>query len=169
MIRKLTATDNDVATTVLRLALGVIFFAHDGKVVTSGEITDEVLAQLRAGKLAVRQKPGPANALGLIKLIFPNEYNVYLHSTPSQDLFSRSRRDFSHGPEETIAKLSADLRISADSARIVVGSTGHESRPEHSQQSTRAARAALRLWGLRQTYVFAIRFRGFSGHQGRLR
>jgi murein L,D-transpeptidase YcbB/YkuD len=70
---------------------------HDGKVVTSGEISDEVLAQLRAGKLAVRQKPGPANALGLVKLIFPNEHNVYLHSTPSQDLFSRSRRDFSHG------------------------------------------------------------------------
>ncbi len=68
-----------------------------GNVVTSGEISDDVLAQLRAGKLAVRQKPGPTNALGLIKLIFPNEYNVYLHSTPSQDLFSRSRRDFSHG------------------------------------------------------------------------
>ena len=57
---------------------------HDGKVVTSGEISDEVLAQLRAGKLAVRQKPGPTNALGLVKLIFPNEHNVYLHSTPSQ-------------------------------------------------------------------------------------
>jgi murein L,D-transpeptidase YcbB/YkuD len=70
---------------------------HDGKVVTSGDISDEVLAQLRAGKLAVRQKPGPANALGLVKLIFPNEHNVYLHSTPSPDLFSRSRRDFSHG------------------------------------------------------------------------
>jgi len=70
---------------------------HGGKVVTSGEISDDVLAQLRAGKLAVRQKPGPANALGLVKLIFPNEHNVYLHSTPSQDLFSRSRRDFSHG------------------------------------------------------------------------
>jgi murein L,D-transpeptidase YcbB/YkuD len=70
---------------------------HDGKVVTSGEISDEVLAQLRAGKLAVRQKPGPTNALGLVKLIFPNEHNVYLHSTPSPDLFSRSRRDFSHG------------------------------------------------------------------------
>jgi L,D-transpeptidase YcbB len=68
-----------------------------GKVVTSGEISDDVLAQLRAGKLAVRQKPGPTNALGLVKLIFPNENNVYLHSTPSQDLFSRSRRDFSHG------------------------------------------------------------------------
>ena len=69
----------------------------DGKVVTSGEISDDVLAQLRAGKLAVRQKPGPSNALGLIKLIFPNEHNVYLHSTPSQALFARSRRDFSHG------------------------------------------------------------------------
>jgi L,D-transpeptidase YcbB len=68
-----------------------------GEVVTSGEISDEVLAQLRAGKLAVRQKPGPSNALGLVKLIFPNEYNVYLHSTPSQNAFSRSRRDFSHG------------------------------------------------------------------------
>jgi len=70
---------------------------NDGKVVTSAEISDDVLAQLRAGKLAVRQKPGPTNALGLVKLIFPNEYNVYLHSTPSQTLFSRSRRDFSHG------------------------------------------------------------------------
>jgi murein L,D-transpeptidase YcbB/YkuD len=70
---------------------------HGGKVVTSGEVSDEVLAQLRAGKLAVRQKPGPSNALGLVKLIFPNEHNVYLHSTPSQELFSRSRRDFSHG------------------------------------------------------------------------
>jgi L,D-transpeptidase YcbB len=70
---------------------------HAGEVVTSGPISDEVLAELRAGKLAVRQKPGPTNALGLVKLIFPNEHNVYLHSTPSQNLFSRSRRDFSHG------------------------------------------------------------------------
>jgi L,D-transpeptidase YcbB len=68
-----------------------------GQVVTSGVISDEVLSQLRAGKLAVRQKPGPQNALGLVKLIFPNDYNVYLHSTPSQQLFSQSRRDFSHG------------------------------------------------------------------------
>lgn len=70
---------------------------HDGNVVTDGAISDEVLAQLKAGKLAVRQKPGPANALGLVKLMFPNEYNVYLHSTPAPELFSRTRRDFSHG------------------------------------------------------------------------
>jgi L,D-transpeptidase YcbB len=69
----------------------------DGKVVTSGVVSDDVLAQLQAGKLAVRQKPGPNNALGLVKLMFPNEYSVYLHSTPATELFSQSRRDFSAG------------------------------------------------------------------------
>ncbi len=69
----------------------------DGKVVTSGVISDDVLAQLQARKLTVRQKPGPDNSLGLVKLMFPNEYSVYLHSTPQQDLFEKSRRDFSAG------------------------------------------------------------------------
>jgi L,D-transpeptidase YcbB len=70
---------------------------NDGKVVTDGVISDDVLAKLKAGTLAVRQKPGPANALGLVKLIFPNDFNVYLHSTPAPALFAKSRRDFSHG------------------------------------------------------------------------
>lgn len=70
---------------------------HSGNVITGGPISDAVLAQLRAGKLAVRQKPGPDNSLGLVKFIFPNEHSVYLHSTPAQQLFSQSRRDFSHG------------------------------------------------------------------------
>ena len=83
----------------------------DGKVITDGVISDDVLAQLRAGKLTVRQKPGPTNSLGLIKLMFPNEYNVYLHSTPAQQLFSQSRRDFSHGcvRVEKPAELAAYL------------------------------------------------------------
>ena len=68
-----------------------------GRVITGGTVSDEVLAQLRAGRLMVRQKPGPTNALGLVKFIFPNANNVYLHSTPAQQLFSQSRRDFSHG------------------------------------------------------------------------
>jgi murein L,D-transpeptidase YcbB/YkuD len=70
---------------------------HGGEIVTSGAITDEILADLRAGKLIIRQRPGPTNALGLVKLMFPNEYHVYLHSTPAQQLFAKSRRDFSHG------------------------------------------------------------------------
>jgi len=70
---------------------------NDGKVVTDGAVSDDVLAQLKSGRLSVRQKPGPTNALGLVKLIFPNEFNVYLHSTPAPELFAKSRRDFSHG------------------------------------------------------------------------
>ncbi len=45
----------------------------------------------------LRQDPGPKNPLGRIKFMFPNEFFVYLHDTPSQRLFERSRRDFSHG------------------------------------------------------------------------
>jgi murein L,D-transpeptidase YcbB/YkuD len=70
---------------------------RDGTVVTSGPISDDVLAQLQAGKLSVRQKPGPKNALGLVKLMFPNEYHVYLHSTPATELFALERRAFSAG------------------------------------------------------------------------
>ncbi|HYK34760.1 L,D-transpeptidase family protein [Alloacidobacterium sp.] len=83
----------------------------NGKVITDGPISDDVLTQLRAGKLTVRQKPGPTNSLGLVKFMFPNEYNVYLHSTPAQELFSQSRRDFSHGcvRVEKPAQLAAYL------------------------------------------------------------
>jgi murein L,D-transpeptidase YcbB/YkuD len=66
-------------------------------VVTSGTVTPEVLEQLRSGKLFIRQTPGPKNSLGLVKFIFPNNYNVYMHDTPEQVFFSKSRRDFSHG------------------------------------------------------------------------
>ncbi len=59
--------------------------------------TPASLPLLEKGKLRVRQRPGPRNALGLVKFVFPNADNIYLHSTPSQALFSRSRRDFSHG------------------------------------------------------------------------
>lgn len=45
----------------------------------------------------VRQKPGPKNALGEVKFIFPNKFSVYLHDTPSKYLFARESRAFSHG------------------------------------------------------------------------
>lgn len=49
------------------------------------------------GKTRIRQRPGPDNPLGQIKFMFPNEFDVYLHDTPADHLFSRSERDFSHG------------------------------------------------------------------------
>ncbi len=66
-------------------------------VVSVGTVTNELLGQLRAGKLFIRQKPGPKNALGLVKFVFPNSYSVYMHDTPTIEFFAKSRRDFSHG------------------------------------------------------------------------
>ena len=45
----------------------------------------------------VRQRPGPQNALGYVKFLFPNSYNIYLHDTPSKNLFNENKRAFSHG------------------------------------------------------------------------
>ena len=44
-----------------------------------------------------RQPPGPSNALGTMKFLFPNRHNVYLHDTPTKHLFSKNVRAFSHG------------------------------------------------------------------------
>lgn len=68
-----------------------------GNVVSSGAVTDEILEEARDGRLSFRQRPGPENSLGLIKFLFPNEFDVYMHDTPATELFSKSRRDFSHG------------------------------------------------------------------------
>jgi murein L,D-transpeptidase YcbB/YkuD len=54
-------------------------------------------ADLNSGHYRVRQKPGPKNSLGLVKFMFPNEYDIYLHSTPEMNLFSLAKRDRSHG------------------------------------------------------------------------
>ena len=47
--------------------------------------------------LAFRQRPGASNALGHVKFMFPNRFNVYLHDTPADSLFNRTSRAFSHG------------------------------------------------------------------------
>jgi murein L,D-transpeptidase YcbB/YkuD len=45
----------------------------------------------------VRQRPGPKNSLGLVKFLFPNSYNIYLHDSPQKNLFKEDVRAFSHG------------------------------------------------------------------------
>src|SRR6185503_7836454 len=59
------------------------------------ELSDDALDRVNAGQLRVRQRPGPDNSLGLVKFVFPNDENVYMHGTPATQLFSRLRRDFS--------------------------------------------------------------------------
>lgn len=78
--------------------------------VVAADISDSsVIARLRSGDLEIRQRPGPGNSLGLIKFVFPNDYDVYMHGTPEHALFSRADRAMSHGcvRVEDPAKLAA--------------------------------------------------------------
>ncbi len=108
---------------------------QSGRIVTSGAVSADVLAQLRAGKLLVRQRPGPANSLGLVKFMFPNEHNVYLHSTPSQALFLESRRDFSHGciRVEKPAELAAWLLQGQPKWTLAAVKAAMQSGPDNQQ------------------------------------
>src|SRR5688500_8911725 len=49
------------------------------------------------GALRIRQRTGPKNALGFVKFLFPNDYNIYLHDTPNRELCEKDVRAFSHG------------------------------------------------------------------------
>lgn len=74
----------------------------------------------------LRQDPGPANALGRVKFMFPNKYLVYLHDTPSRELFDESARAFSSGcirierPFELADLLLADRKWNSDSTARVL-------------------------------------------------
>lgn len=63
----------------------------------SSNFSNDMAAQIRQGSLRIRQRPGGKNALGKVKFMFPNKYNVYMHDTPSKSFFSKTRRDYSHG------------------------------------------------------------------------
>ncbi len=85
----------------------------------------------------VRQRPGPGNALGQIKFLFPNKHDVYLHDTPSKSLFSRSFRAYSHGcvrvqnPMEFADALMAnEPTISRASLEALFGSSERWVNPE---------------------------------------
>ena len=81
-------------------ASGVGYLAKKNFEVTDSKgnvLTNFTAQQIEHGGLQVREKPGPKNSLGLVKFMFPNQYDIYLHSTPEPELFSRTRRDFSHG------------------------------------------------------------------------
>ena len=90
------------------------------------EPTPEHLAALAAGSIRVRQRPGPKNSLGALKFVFPNDESVYLHGTPMQSLFGRSRRDLSHGcvrVEDPVALAELLLRGQDDWTRDKIVAT----------------------------------------------
>ena len=91
MLPKIRANPGYVAAQRLQIVSGQ---GDDSPVVQPSPAAIEGLA---SGKLRLRQMPGPDNALGLVKFMFPNIYNVYLHSTPAHRLFGETVRAFSHG------------------------------------------------------------------------
>jgi murein L,D-transpeptidase YcbB/YkuD len=62
----------------------------------------------------LRQRPGPNNALGRVKFMFPNPHNVYLHDSPARNLFERNVRAFSHG----CIRLSRPLDLAEQVLRV---------------------------------------------------
>ncbi|RLQ88094.1 hypothetical protein D8780_07620 [Notoacmeibacter ruber] len=82
--------------------------------------------------VGVRQKPGASNALGELKILFPNSHNIYMHDTPSKHLFSRSNRAYSHGcvrlsdPRLMAAKVLGTDRLTIDSRLASAGNAERE-------------------------------------------
>jgi murein L,D-transpeptidase YcbB/YkuD len=67
-----------------------------GRIVSRGSVNFNQYNE-KTFPYSMRQGPSEGNALGLVKFIFPNKYNIYLHDTPSKSLFGRQVRAFSHG------------------------------------------------------------------------
>ncbi len=117
--------------------LGMEFVTSTGQIVTS--VTPQHLDAVLSGGWRIRQRPGPKNALGDIKFIFPNNDNIYLHHTPSPGLFERERRDFSHGcirVEEPVALAKFVLQDDPNwtEARIREAMTAGQSKTLRLQQ-----------------------------------
>jgi murein L,D-transpeptidase YcbB/YkuD len=91
ILPKVRADATYLATHHYELVRG---FTDRGDVVA---VTPENLEALQQGALRLRQRPGPTNALGLVKFEFPNPYDVYLHDTPTPSAFLREVRALSHG------------------------------------------------------------------------
>jgi murein L,D-transpeptidase YcbB/YkuD len=95
--------------------------------------TPDAISQLAQGALRLRQRPGPGNALGLIKFDFPNRFSVYLHGTPAVELFNRAQRDLSHGcvrVEDPVSLAQWALNDPAWSQEAILDATlGPDSRP----------------------------------------
>jgi murein L,D-transpeptidase YcbB/YkuD len=70
---------------------------EDGVELDPQSIDWSQVARRQMGRYKLRQDPGPWNALGVIKFVFPNKYSVYMHDTPARNLFEKNDRAFSHG------------------------------------------------------------------------
>lgn len=83
----------EVPQSIVRESVGNLVLRQPAKAKAQGY----VMTRLDDGGIRVRQAPGPKNALGQMKLVMPNPFNVYLHDTPAKAKFDETMRTFSHG------------------------------------------------------------------------
>jgi murein L,D-transpeptidase YcbB/YkuD len=104
----------------------------DSGVVVNPEDVDFAEYDEKTFPYSIKQRPSKSNALGLVKFMFPNRYNIYLHDTPSKNLFNREVRAFSHGcvrvqkPFEFAYKLLANQTSDPKSVFHSLLNTGDE-------------------------------------------
>ena len=110
----------------------------------------------QVARVSVRQDPGEGNALGRIKFVFPNRFNVYLHGTPADHLFAREQRGFSHG----CVRVEDPLRLAAHLLRGVKGGTA----PEIERQIEGGATKSIEL--ARPMPVHLVYFTAFVDERG---
>ena len=94
MLPKLKKNPDYLGTKNMRIFLG---WDPDSPELDPTTIDWSKVSKKDMNRYRIRQDPGPNNSLGTLKIIFPNTYNVYLHDTPSHDLFKQERRALSHG------------------------------------------------------------------------
>ncbi len=114
---------------------GFELVGSDGRVV--GGLSEAGIEAVQAGQMRIRQRPGASNALGSIKFIFPNRDNIYLHHTPTPQLFKRLRRDFSHG----CIRVEEPLQL----AKFVLADAPEWSEARIAEAMRRGRSATLRL------------------------
>jgi murein L,D-transpeptidase YcbB/YkuD len=105
------------------------------------------------GVTRIRQKPGPKNSLGLVKFLFPNSFNIYLHDTPDDQLFAKDVRAFSHG--------CIRLEKPAELAQWALGwSADSVERAMNEEPNNKSVRLPSKI------PVFIVYFTAFSGDEG---
>jgi murein L,D-transpeptidase YcbB/YkuD len=139
-----------------------------GKVVSASDMDAAALDGYR-----FRQRPGKANSLGLVKFMFPNQYNVYLHDTPADSLFARAGRAFSHGcvrVEDPMALAKYVLKDQNEWTTEAINAAMH-SGTEKSVSLTKKIPVYLGYWTSHVDEAGVLNFRadvyGIDADQGR--
>jgi murein L,D-transpeptidase YcbB/YkuD len=145
---------------------------RSGNGVRAVSLGDDSFGLLKSGALQVRQRPGRRNALGTVKFVFPNENGVYMHDTPSQQFFARSRRDFSHGcirVAEPANLAEFVLKFQDGWDRDSIGKAmSAQSRPQHVKLKDAIPVIIFYATAMADNDGKAFFFEDIYGHDGRL-